>query len=66
MPSGLLTGIFGTLLGWPGWIVLAVAIAVLVLTGQFRCRPEPGLTLAESRLTGRAAVPATASERASV
>lgn len=39
----------GSLLGAPGWIVLAVVIGVLVVTGQFRRRPEPGLTLAESR-----------------
>ncbi|MBC7724595.1 MAG: CPBP family intramembrane metalloprotease [Burkholderiaceae bacterium] len=41
--------IFGTILGWSGWIVLAVAILLLQATGQLRKRAEPGLTLAESR-----------------
>ncbi|WP_207454809.1 CPBP family intramembrane glutamic endopeptidase [Herbiconiux sp. SYSU D00978] len=40
--------VHGTILGVAGWIVLAVVIAVLVLLGQFRKQPQPGLTLAES------------------
>jgi membrane protease YdiL (CAAX protease family) len=39
---------WGTLLGWSGWILLAVIIAVLALTGQLRKQPAPGLTLAET------------------
>ncbi|WP_395243507.1 CPBP family intramembrane glutamic endopeptidase [Agromyces sp. MMS24-K17] len=42
--------LWGSVLGWPGWILLAVAIAVIMLTGQLRKQPAPGLTLAESRL----------------
>jgi membrane protease YdiL (CAAX protease family) len=30
-----------TILGWTGWIVPVVLIAVLAATGQFRARPEP-------------------------
>ena len=45
--------VFGTLLGWSGWIVLAVVILLLVVTGQFRrdklrgaLQPAPATTLA--------------------
>ncbi|WP_308799837.1 CPBP family intramembrane glutamic endopeptidase [Agromyces silvae] len=41
-------GPWGSLLGWPGWILLALAAVVLLVTGQFRKQPEPGLTLAEA------------------
>lgn len=33
--------VFGSVLGWPGWILLAVTIVVLLATGQFRKQPEP-------------------------
>jgi uncharacterized protein len=46
------TGVFGTILGWSGWIVLAATIVLLAVTGQLRKQPLPGLTLAESRETG--------------
>ncbi|MFF2370295.1 CPBP family intramembrane glutamic endopeptidase [Agromyces sp. NPDC058110] len=42
--------LWGSVLGWSGWILLAAAIAVLVVTRQLWKQPEPGLTLAESRL----------------
>ncbi|MDR5701071.1 CPBP family intramembrane glutamic endopeptidase [Agromyces aerolatus] len=41
-------GPWGSLLGWPGWILLALAAVVLLVTGQFRKQPAPGLTLAEA------------------
>ena len=41
--------IFGTLLGWSGWIMIAAVIVALVCAGQFRWVAEPGLTLRESR-----------------
>ncbi|XUK61944.1 CPBP family intramembrane metalloprotease [Plantibacter sp. RU18] len=49
-PDTMATGVFGTLLGWPGWILLGVTIAVLVVTGQFstRARAVPGLRAAEA------------------
>jgi hypothetical protein len=50
---------FGSILGWSGWIVLAVVIVVLAATGQFRKQPQPGLTWREStaaRAAGRDAV----------
>lgn len=40
---------WGSMLGWPGWILFAVIIVLLAVTGQFRKQPQPGLTLAESR-----------------
>lgn len=43
--------IFGSILGWSGWIVLGVVIVVLVVSGQLAKRAEPGLTLAESRVS---------------
>ncbi|GAA1945140.1 CPBP family intramembrane glutamic endopeptidase [Agromyces allii] len=42
-------GIWGSVLGWPGWILLGATILVLVVTRQLWKQPEPGLTLAESR-----------------
>lgn len=30
-------------LGWPGWVVCALIVVVLVLTGQFRKEPVPGV-----------------------
>jgi membrane protease YdiL (CAAX protease family) len=39
--------VFGTLLGWPGWILLAVVALVLVVTGQFGKRAAPGLRASE-------------------
>lgn len=48
-------GPWGSLLGWPGWILLALAAALLLVTGQLRRQPEPGLTLAESAAPGHAA-----------
>jgi len=47
--SGSPAGVGGTLLGWSGWILLAVIAVVLAVTGQLRREPQPGLTLAESR-----------------
>lgn len=49
-PDTMATGVFGTLLGWPGWILLGATIAVLVVTGQFsrRARAVPGLRAAEA------------------
>ena len=35
--------VFGTLLGWPGWILLAATTLILVVTGQFGKRAVPGL-----------------------
>ena len=35
--------VFGTLLGWPGWILLAATAVILVVTGQFGRRAVPGL-----------------------
>lgn len=35
--------VFGTLLGWPGWILLAATALILVVTGQFGKRAVPGL-----------------------
>lgn len=35
--------VFGTLLGWPGWILLAATTLILVVTGQFGKRAAPGL-----------------------
>lgn len=47
-------GPWGSLLGWPGWILLALAGVALIVTGQLRKQPQPGLTLAESdEHTGR-------------
>ncbi|QEO13348.1 CPBP family intramembrane metalloprotease [Agromyces intestinalis] len=43
-------GLWGNVLGWPGWILLLVAIVVIVATGQLRTQPQPGLTLAESQV----------------
>lgn len=40
--------VYGSILGWSGWIVLAVAIVVLAATGQFAKQPQPGLKLSES------------------
>ncbi|MEY2847818.1 MAG: hypothetical protein RI885_483 [Actinomycetota bacterium] len=40
--------VFGTLLGWPGWILMAALIVVLVVTGQSTKRAVPGLTLSEA------------------
>lgn len=39
--------VFGTLLGWPGWILLAVVTLALVVTGQFGKRAVPGLCASE-------------------
>lgn len=46
-PDSLTDGVFGTLLGWPGWILLGVTTLVLVVTGQFRARAVPGLRASE-------------------
>ncbi|KQM83944.1 hypothetical protein ASE68_12635 [Agromyces sp. Leaf222] len=43
-------GIWGSVLGWPGWILLAATVLVLVVTRQLWKQPAPGLTLAESRV----------------
>jgi membrane protease YdiL (CAAX protease family) len=40
-----------TILGWSGWIVPGVLIAVLAATGQFRARPVPGGTRTDSGTT---------------
>lgn len=40
---------WGTFLGWPGWILLALVAVLLAVTGQLAKQPQPGLTLAESR-----------------
>ncbi|MRG61384.1 CPBP family intramembrane metalloprotease [Agromyces sp. CFH 90414] len=40
---------WGTFLGWPGWILLTLCVVAIVVTGQLRKQPAPGLTLAESR-----------------
>ncbi len=48
--------VWGTLLGWPGWILLAVVSAVLVLTGQLTKRAEAGLSNRESVASGRPAI----------
>jgi membrane protease YdiL (CAAX protease family) len=54
-------GPWGTLLGWPGWILLALVAVVLLVTGQLRRQPPPGLTLAEANepvpLTAQAPAP---------
>ncbi|UOE44703.1 CPBP family intramembrane glutamic endopeptidase [Agromyces larvae] len=42
-------GLWGSVLGWPGWILLLVAIVLIVATGQLRKQPQPGLTLAEAQ-----------------
>ncbi|WP_205649451.1 CPBP family intramembrane glutamic endopeptidase [Agromyces sp. LHK192] len=47
--SELPVGPWGSVLGWPGWILLAVCIVVIVVTGQLRKEAQPGLTLAEAR-----------------
>lgn len=39
--------VFGTLLGWPGWILLAATTLLLVVTGQFGKRAVPGLRARE-------------------
>jgi len=46
-PQTTATGVFGTLLGWPGWILLAATALVLVVTGQFGKRAVPGLRASE-------------------
>lgn len=33
--------VFGSVLGWPGWILLAAVIIALLVLGQFRKQPEP-------------------------
>lgn len=40
--------IWGSILGWSGWIVLGIVILLLIVTGQLRKQPQPGLTPAES------------------
>ena len=40
--------VFGTLLGWPGWILLAATTLILVVTGQFGKRAVPGLRGSEA------------------
>ena len=40
--------VWGTILGWPGWMLLTGVILLLAAMGQFRKQPLPGLTLAES------------------
>lgn len=40
--------VFGTLLGWPGWILLAATALILVVTGQFGKRAVPGLRGSEA------------------
>lgn len=47
-PESMATGVFGTLLGWPGWILLAATIVVLLVCGQFRTRAVPGLRATET------------------
>lgn len=51
-------GPWGSLLGWPGWILLALAAVAIIVTGQLKREPEPGLTLAESAATPDAGVAA--------
>lgn len=51
--------VFGTLLGWPGWILLAAVIVVLAVTGQLTKRATPGLTTAEAS-SAAATAPETA------
>jgi len=45
-------GPWGSLLGWPGWILLVLVAVVLIVSGQLRKQPEPGLTLAEAAARG--------------
>ncbi len=42
-------GPWGTVLGWPGWMLLALVILALVLTRQLWKQATPGLTMAEAR-----------------
>ncbi|WP_350347047.1 type II CAAX endopeptidase family protein [Agromyces sp. G08B096] len=44
-------GVWGSLLGWPGWIILAIVSLALIVTRQVWKQPQPGLTLAESRVS---------------
>lgn len=41
--------IYGSLLGWSGWIVLAIVIVIIVATGGMRRLAVPGLTLREAQ-----------------
>jgi membrane protease YdiL (CAAX protease family) len=52
--------LFGSILGWSGWMVLAATIAILALAGQFGKQPQPGLTLRESEQGKPAARPGMA------
>lgn len=40
--------VWGTILGWPGWMLLTAVIVVLIALGQLRKQPLPGLTSAET------------------
>ncbi|MGK9148951.1 CPBP family intramembrane metalloprotease [Plantibacter flavus] len=42
-PESMQSGVFGSLLGWSGWIVLGASVLVLIVTGQFAKRAVPGL-----------------------
>ncbi|MGI9823359.1 lysostaphin resistance A-like protein [Agromyces sp. Marseille-Q5079] len=46
-------GPWGTILGWPGWMLLVVVILALVLTRQLWKQATPGLTMAEARVDDR-------------
>lgn len=52
MASGQsLDAVYGTLLGWPGWILLAATVAALALSGQLTRRAQPGLSSSEAAHT---------------